>query len=149
LTIRQAILKDADILARFNVELAKESENLVLDAAVVKAGVEALLRDPAKGTYFVAEAGGAVVGQLLITHEWSDWRNGDFWWLQSVYVRSDFRRRGVFQALFDHVLASAKRQGDVAGIRLYVEKHNDPALKTYRRLGLKETHYHVMERLVL
>jgi ribosomal protein S18 acetylase RimI-like enzyme len=149
LTIRQAILKDADILARFNVELAKESENLVLDAAVVKAGVEALLRDPAKGTYFVAEAGGAVVGQLLITHEWSDWRNGDFWWLQSVYVRPDFRRRGVFQALFDHVLASAKRQGDVAGIRLYVEKHNDPALKTYRRLGLKETHYHVMERLVL
>jgi GNAT superfamily N-acetyltransferase len=102
---------DADILARFNVELAKESENLALDPARVKAGVEALLRDPAKGTYFVAEAGGAVVGQLLITHEWSDWRNGDFWWLQSVYVRSDFRRRGVFQALFDHVLASAKRQG--------------------------------------
>jgi ribosomal protein S18 acetylase RimI-like enzyme len=149
LTIRQAIHGDADILARFNVELAKESENLVLDPAVVKAGVGALLRDPAKGIYFVAEAGGAVIGQLLITHEWSDWRNGDFWWLQSVYVRSDFRRRGVFQALFDHVLASAKRQGDVAGIRLYVEKHNDPALKTYHRLGLEETHYLVLERLVL
>jgi len=138
-----------DVLAHFNVELAKESENLLLDPARVKAGVGALLCDPAKGTYFVAEAGGAVVGQLLITHEWSDWRNGDFWWLQSVYVRSDFRRRGVFQALFDHVLASAKRQGDVAGIRLYVEKHNDPALKTYHRLGLEETHYLVLERLVL
>jgi GNAT superfamily N-acetyltransferase len=131
------------------VDLANESENLVLDPARVKAGVEALLRDPAKGTYFVAEAGGAVVGQLLITHEWSDWRNGDFWWLQSVYVRSDFRRRGVFQALFDHVLAGAKRQGDVAGIRLYVENHNDPALKAYHRLGLEETHYRVLERLVL
>ena len=129
--------------------MAKESENLALDPATVKCGVEALLRDPAKGTYFVAQAGHEVVGQLLITHEWSDWRNGDFWWLQSVYVRSDFRRRGAFKALFDYVLASAKRQGDVAGIRLYVEKNNDPALETYYRLGLKETHYHVLERLVL
>ena len=139
---------DADVVAQFNVELARESENLLLEPARVKAGVEALLRDPAKGTYFVAEADGEVIGQLLITHEWSDWRNGDFWWLQSVYVRPDARRRGVFQVLFDYVLASAKRQGDVAGFRLYVEKHNDPALKTYHRLGLKETHYQVMERLV-
>ena len=128
--------------------MAKKSENLVLDPATVKSGVEALLRDPAKGNYFVAQVGNEVVGQLLITHEWSDWRNGDFWWLQSVYVRSDFRRHGVFKALFDYVLASAKRQGDVAGIRLYVEKNNDPALKTYHRLGLRETHYHVLERLV-
>jgi len=149
LNIRQAVPGDADVLARFNVELARESENLVLDAARVKAGVEALLRDPAKGTYFVGESGGAVVGQVLITHEWSDWRNGDFWWLQSVYVRADFRRRGVFQALFDYVLASAKRQGDVAGIRLYVEQQNDPALKAYRRIGMKETPYRVLERLVL
>jgi GNAT superfamily N-acetyltransferase len=148
LTIRQAVLSDADILARFNIELAKESENLALDPAMVKAGVEALLRDSAKGTYFVAESGGEVIGQLLITHEWSDWRNGDFWWLQSVFVRSDFRRRGVFKALFDYVLASAKRHKDVAGIRLYVEKNNDPALKAYYRLGLKDTHYHVLERLV-
>src|SRR5580658_20573 len=144
--IRQAGLADADVLAQFNVALAQESENLALDPARVKAGVEALLRDPAKGTYFVAEAEGSVVGQLLITHEWSDWRNGYFWWLQSVYVRSDFRRRGVFQALFDHVLARAQSQQIVAGIRLYVEKHNDPALKVYHRLGLKETHYRVLER---
>ena len=137
-------------MAQFNVELARESENLVLDPARVKAGVEALLRDPAKGIYFVAvaEADGAVLGQLLITHEWSDWRNGDFWWLQSVYVRPEARRRGVFQALFDHVLASAKRHGDVAGLRLYVEKYNDPALKTYHRLGLQPTHYQVLERLL-
>jgi len=148
LSIRQAVPEDAAVLAQFNVELARESENLALDPAWVKAGVAALLRDPSKGTYFVAESEGAVVGQLLITHEWSDWRNGDFWWLQSVYVRPDFRRRGVFQALFDHVLAGARRQGDVAGIRLYVEKNNHPALKTYHRLGLTETHYHVMERLL-
>ena len=148
LTIRQAIPEDRDIVAQFNVELAKESENLILHPAVVKAGVAALLRDPAKGAYFVAVADGAVVGQLLITHEWSDWRNGDFWWLQSVYVRSDFRRRGVFQALFDHVLAMAKGRGDVTGIRLYVEKHNDPALEAYHRLGFMETHYRVLERLV-
>jgi ribosomal protein S18 acetylase RimI-like enzyme len=141
-------LGDADILARFNIELARESENLILDPATVKAGVEALLRDLGKGTYFVAESGGEVIGQLMITHEWSDWRNGDFWWLQSVYVRSDFRRRGVFLALFDHILAAAKRRGDVVGIRLYVEKNNDRALKAYERLQLKETHYHVRERLV-
>ncbi len=141
-------MEDADILARFNIELARESENLILHPATVKAGVEALLRDPGKGTYFVAESGGEVIGQLMITHEWSDWRNGDFWWLQSVYVRSDFRRRGVFLALFDHILAAAKRRGDVVGIRLYVEKNNDQALKAYERLQLKETHYHVRERLV-
>jgi ribosomal protein S18 acetylase RimI-like enzyme len=148
LNIRQAVPQDAEVLAQFNVQLANESESLVLDPARVRAGVEALLRDPAKGTYYVAELGGVVVGQVLITHEWSDWRNGDFWWLQSVYVRSDCRRRGIFQALFDHVLARAQRAGDVAGIRLYVEKNNDPALKTYARLGLLETHYHVLERLV-
>jgi len=137
-----------DILARFNIELARESENLILEPATVKAGVDAVLRDPAKGAYFVAEAGAEIVGQLMITHEWSDWRNGDFWWLQSVFVRSDFRRRGVFLALFDFILAKAKQKGNVAGIRLYVEKNNDRALKAYARLQLKETHYHVRERLV-
>jgi GNAT superfamily N-acetyltransferase len=148
MNIRQAIAADADILAQFNIALARESEQLDLEPARVKAGVAALLRDPAKGLYFVAEDAGAVVGQLLITHEWSDWRNGDFWWLQSVYVRPDFRRRGVFQALFDHVLQKAARQGDVCGLRLYVDRRNAPARKAYERLGLKETHYHVLERLI-
>ena len=128
--------------------MARESENLILEPATVKAGVDAVLRDPAKGAYFVAEAGAEIMGQLMITHEWSDWRNGDFWWLQSVFVRSDFRRRGVFRALFDFILAKAKQKGNVAGIRLYVEKNNDRALKAYERLQLKETHYDVRERLV-
>jgi ribosomal protein S18 acetylase RimI-like enzyme len=148
LIIRQAVPEDAEILAQYNIELAKESENLVLDSARVRAGVEALLRDPAKGTYFVADTSLAVVGQLLITHEWSDWRNGDFWWLQSVYVRPDFRQRGVFRDLFNHALASAKQVGNVAGIRLYVEKHNEPALQAYFRLGLIKTDYHILERLL-
>jgi GNAT superfamily N-acetyltransferase len=146
MNIRQANAADTDIVAQFNIALAKESEQLDLEPARVKAGVAALLRDPAKGLYFVAEHAGAVVGQLLITHEWSDWRNGDFWWLQSVYVRPDFRRRGVFQALFDHVLQKATRQGDVCGFRLYVDARNAPARKVYQRLGLNETHYHVLER---
>jgi GNAT superfamily N-acetyltransferase len=148
MNIRQAIAADADILAQFNIALAKESEHLDLEPARVKAGVAALLRDPAKGLYFVAEDAGAVVGQLLITHEWSDWRNGDFWWLQSVYVRPDFRRRGVFRALFEHILAKAARQGDVCGLRLYMETGNARARKVYERLGLKETHYHILERLI-
>ncbi len=149
LNIRKAIFADAAVLAHFNIELARESENLALDPATVRAGVEALLQDPAKGTYFVAEESSEVIGQLLITHEWSDWRNGDFWWLQSVFVRSDFRRRGVFQALFEFVTAVAREQGGVAGVRLYVEKHNDAAIKTYHKLGFTLTHYDVLEKLLV
>ncbi len=148
MNIRKAIFADAPVLARFNIELARESENLALVPATVRAGVEALLRDPAKGTYFVAEESGEVIGQLLITHEWSDWRNGDFWWLQSVFVRADFRRRGVFQALFEFVTTAARSQGDVTGVRLYVEKHNDGAIKTYHKLGFIQTHYDVLEKLL-
>jgi GNAT superfamily N-acetyltransferase len=147
MNIRQAATEDTEVVAQFNAALARESEHLELDLATVRAGVEAVLRDPAKGLYFVAESEGAVVGQLLITHEWSDWRNGDFWWLQSVYVRQDCRGRGVFKALFDHVLALAQRQPEVRGLRLYMEAGNDRARAVYRRLGLKETNYHVLERL--
>jgi GNAT superfamily N-acetyltransferase len=146
--IRNAGLADAAVIAQFNIDLARESENLALDPATVKAGVEALLRDESKGTYFVAESKGEVVGQLLITHEWSDWRNGDFWWLQSVFVRADARRRGIFQALLEHATICAKQRGDVTGIRLYVEKHNDGAIKTYHRLGFEHTHYDVLEKLL-
>ncbi len=147
MNIRQGILDDLEVVAQFNVALASESENLHLEPARVRAGVEALLRDPAKGTYFVAVSGGEVVGQLLITHEWSDWRNGDIWWLQSVYVRPDFRRRGVFKALFEFVHAKAADAPDVCGLRLYMENSNSRAREAYCRLGMIETHYHVFERL--
>jgi GNAT superfamily N-acetyltransferase len=136
------------VIAQYNIALARETESLELQPSCVRAGVEALLRDPVKGTYFVAVSGGEVVGQLLITHEWSDWRNGDFWWLQSVYVRSDFRRRGVFKALFDFVRAEAARAPDVCGIRLYMEQDNSRAREAYLRMGMTETHYHVLERLL-
>ncbi len=137
-----------DVIAQFNLHLARESEHLDLEPARVRAGVEAVLRDPAKGLYFVAEEGGRVIGQLLITHEWSDWRNGDFWWLQSVYVQRDFRRHGVFKALFEFVLARAASQSDVCGVRLYMEADNDRAREAYERSGMKETNYLVFERAV-
>lgn len=128
-----------------NLSLARETEQRQLDLATVTAGVQALLADPARGIYFVAESDGQVVGQLLITHEWSDWRNGDFWWIQSVYVLERFRGGGIFRALFEHVQALARTRPDVCGLRLYVEAGNTQAQTAYRRLGLTRTDYEMFE----
>ena len=128
-----------------NLRLALETERRQLDPATVAAGVNALLADAAKGIYFVAEADGQPVGQLLITREWSDWRNGDFWWIQSVYVMEPFRGRGIFRALFEHVHALAKACHDVCGLRLYVEANNSRAQEAYCRLGLTKTDYELFE----
>jgi GNAT superfamily N-acetyltransferase len=98
-----------------------------------------------EGTYFVAEHNGAVIGQLLITYEWSDWRNGNFWWIQSVYVAQEFRENGVFRGLFSHVEKLARSRRDVCGLRLYVEKNNRRAHQAYARLGMKHTHYEIYE----
>jgi GNAT superfamily N-acetyltransferase len=95
--------------------------------------------------YFVAEVDGTVVGQLMVTYEWSDWRNGNFWWIQSVYVEREYRGKGVFKSLYDHVLSLARRQKDSCGLRLYVEKHNRRARKIYEDLGMKETDYLLYE----
>ncbi len=143
--IRKARTADTLVIADFNCRLAKETETLLLDPAIVKRGVRALLNDPAKGVYFVAEEGDVVVGQLLITYEWSDWRNGNFWWIQSVYVSQDHRREGVFGKLFEHVqkLASSKRT--VCGLRLYVEVNNRRAQHVYERFGMSPTHYKIYE----
>ncbi len=146
LNIRKATLADRDIVAEYNILLARETENLELPVDVVRAGVEALLRDETKGTYFVAVSDNEVIGQLL-THEWSDWRNGDFWWIQSVYVRSDFRRRGIFKALFNFVSAQATAAPDVCGLRLYMENNNSRARQTYRSLGMLEPLPGVRENL--
>jgi len=127
--------------------LAWETEQLRLDPAIIRPGVAAILRDPAKGAYYVAESGGAVVGQVMITYEWSDWRNGNFWWLQSVYVQEACRARGIFKALFAHVVAQAALQKDVIGLRLYMEADNHRARQVYQRLGLVQTHYQVFERI--
>jgi GNAT superfamily N-acetyltransferase len=145
MNIRKARLADAAVIADFNSRLAWETENLRLNSAVVGRGVLVLLKDAAKGTYFVAERGGVIVGQLLITYEWSDWRNGYFWWIQSVYVASEFRRDGVFLGLFRHVEKLARSRRHVCGLRLYVEKSNRRAHTTYERLGMKHTHYEIYE----
>jgi GNAT superfamily N-acetyltransferase len=144
--IRKAVLVDLAVIADFNIRLAEESEGLHLDPDTVAKGVSALLEDFSKGIYFVAETAEAgVVGQVMITYEWSDWRNGNIWWLQSVYVRADFRRQGVFKALFNYLIGIAEKSNDVWGLRLYMDKHNEPARRAYHKLGMKEMNYEVLE----
>ena len=144
-TIRPARVSDADVICQFNRLMAKETEHKDLDPAILKAGVVAMLSDVTKGRYFVAEADGQVVGQLGVTREWSDWRNGNFWWIQSVYVAASARRLGVFRKLYEHLLQEARTQKDVIGVRLYVEHDNVIAQETYRKLGMEMTGYKLME----
>ncbi len=144
--IRDAHATDDATIARFNREMALETEGRKLSPQRVLRGVLALLADPAKGAYFVAESdGGQVIGQLLITYEWSDWRNGNFWWIQSVFVTSSWRGRGVFKALHAHIERLARKRKDVCGVRLYVDAHNTKAKEVYARLGLRATHYELWE----
>lgn len=143
--IRKARQTDCAIIADFNSRLAWETEKLRLDPQTIQRGVRAVLKDARKGTYFVAEYEGEVVGQLLITYEWSDWRNGNFWWIQSVYVAAEHRHAGVFRALFAQIQKLAEKRRDVCGLRLYVEKNNDRAQRTYAKLGMTKTPYEVFE----
>jgi len=143
--IRQATVADTPVVADFNLRLAHETEGLRLDPDLVRRGVEAVLGDASKGIYFLAESGGIVVGQLMITYEWSDWRNGNLWWIQSVFVKPQARRHGVFRALFRHLEDLARASDDVAGIRLYMHSGNDRARRTYEQLGMKQTEYEVFE----
>jgi len=145
--VRPARPDDAEIIAQFNCRLAEETEDTRLDPATVLAGVTQLLADPSKGRYLVAEQDGVVIGQLAHTREWSDWRNGDLWWIQSVYVRDGHRGGGVFRALYEHLEALARDSGQVVGIRLYVEQHNEKAQTAYQRLGLVKTEYEVMQKV--
>ena len=143
--IRAAGIDDTDFLAAGNIAMALEAEHKRLDPAIVARGVRAVLDDPSHGRYFVAERDGRPVGQLMITYEWSDWRNGTFWWIQSVFVTPDARRAGVFRALFRHLESLAEGDRSVCGIRLYVERENERAQATYRRCGLEDGGYRVME----
>jgi ribosomal protein S18 acetylase RimI-like enzyme len=149
LTIRRATPADADVLVAFNAALAWETEHKRLRPDVLAAGVRGVFADPARGFYTVAEAGGEVVGQVMVTFEWSDWRNGWFWWVQSVYVRADARRGGVFRALYREVARQAAADPAVIGVRLYVERDNARAQATYRALGMAETGHVLMEEYPL
>jgi GNAT superfamily N-acetyltransferase len=145
LQIRRATLADAEQIADHNAAMARETENVQLDPQRLRLGVDAVLNDPAKGFYTVAEAEGRAVGQMMVTFEWSDWRNATFWWVQSVYVEPAYRRRGVYRRLYEHVLAEAKSRNDVCGVRLYVDKDNRAAQQVYQRLGLNPAHYTMYE----
>ena len=144
--IRDAVPADSAVITRFNSMMAEETEGRPLDAGVIGPGVANLLNDAGKGRYWVATAGGDVVGQIMVTYEWSDWRNGSLWWIQSVYVHPDHRRSGVFSALYRHVETLAK-ENEARGLRLYVEHNNKQAQKTYLALGMVDPRYQVMEAI--
>ncbi|MFO1496100.1 MAG: GNAT family N-acetyltransferase [Lysobacterales bacterium] len=144
LSLRRAAPADAQVIAEFNLAMALETEHKRLDPDTVHAGVLAVLTDARRGFYWLAEREGEIVGGLMVTYEWSDWRNADFWWIQSVYVRPDARRSGVFAALYREIEAQA-RQAGACGLRLYVEDSNLTAMATYLRQGMHDAHYRVME----
>ena len=148
-TIRRATDADVPTLVEFNRRLALETEHKTLDLAVLTDGVVAGLKDDEKAKYFVAEDGGRVAGQLMLTLEWSDWRNGWVWWIQSVYVHPDARRKGVFRALYEHVHRAAVADPQVVAIRLYMERDNHVARQTYLSLGMTLSNYVVLERFPL
>jgi GNAT superfamily N-acetyltransferase len=121
--------------------MGTETEGILLDRRRLHRGVKAILSDPTKGFYLLAEVDRKIVGQTMITREWSDWRNGNFWWIQSVYVQPAYRRRGVYRALHESVVALGRRRKDVCGVRLYVDRHNTTAQKVYKKLGMKRSNY--------
>ncbi len=145
LTVRPSRADDADVLASFNLAMADETEGLALVPEVVAEGVRGVFARPDRGFYLVAENEGEVVGALMVTREWSDWRNSDFWWIQSVYVRPDHRRRGVFRSLYAAVRAAALARAGVCGLRLYVEHENREAMRVYAALGMREAAYRMWQ----
>ena len=144
-TVRPARADDLAALVDFNAALARETEDRELERATLERGVAALLADPAKGRYVVAESDGVVVGALCLTYEWSDWRNAMFWWIQSVYVRAECRRKGVYTALYRAIEAQAREDPAVCGLRLYVDHDNSRAQSVYAALGMRESHYRFFE----
>lgn len=146
--IRRALSQDAAELTEFNINMARETEGMELIPQVIGAGVRAMIDNPERGFYLVVELDNGIQASLMVTTEWSDWRNGMFWWIQSVYVRPQYRRQGLYRVLYETVKEMAEQEETVCGFRLYVERENAVAKQTYRALGMSETDYRVYEELI-
>jgi GNAT superfamily N-acetyltransferase len=142
---RDAVRADAQTIIEFQIAMARETEEVELARDVLTRGVEAVFADPSLGRYFIAERDGVVAGSLMITYEWSDWRNGLVWWVQSVYVDPAHRRRGIYGGLYEHVKKLVEPEPGIRGIRLYVDLRNVSAQEVYKRLGMDGGHYQVYE----
>ncbi len=144
--VRPGLLFDIDVIAEYQVNMAFETENgLKLDPPTVSSGVTAVMDDPSKGKYWLAEVDGKVIGCLLTVPEWSDWRNGTVLWIHSVYVHPDFRKHGVYKVLYAHLKQMVTESKELRGLRLYVDKTNFNAQKVYEALGMSGEHYHLFE----
>ena len=145
INIRTTSLADAETISEFNQLMAMETENKKLPQDVIDSGVKRLMQKPEYGFYLIAEINNQAAGTCMVTKEWSDWRDGLFWWVQSVYVKKDFRKQGVYTAMYKKIQSLAKAEPDVYGFRLYVEKDNTIAQKTYESLGMRATDYLLFE----
>jgi GNAT superfamily N-acetyltransferase len=145
ITVREATRADAEFLVHGNAAMALETEHLSLDLDRLRDGVHAVFDSPGRAIYYVAELDGRRAGMMMITGEWSDWRDATFWWIQSVYVEPALRGQGVFRAIYQHVEALAKADPFICGLRLYVEKNNTRAQRTYAKVGLSRTVYEMLE----
>lgn len=145
--IRRATIDDADALAEFNIKTAMETEAMEILPEVARSGVKTMIENPQMGFYLVAEVDSAIQASLMITVEWSDWRNGLFWWIQSVYVEPQYRRQGLYRKLYQQVKSLAATEDNVCGFRLYVEQDNQVAQQAYRALNMKDTGYRLYEEL--
>ncbi|MBW8183031.1 GNAT family N-acetyltransferase [Shewanella nanhaiensis] len=143
--IRKGQKSDLNALIQFNLAMAKETENLALDESVLTQGVNTLLSNPEKGFYLVAEVDGEIAGSLMVTFEWSDWRAKDYYWIQSVYIRPQNRRQGIYAKLYHEVKQIAEQNGGAASFRLYVEQDNAKAQSTYAALGMEKSYYQMYE----
>lgn len=142
--ITKGQIEDVESIAQFQVDMAMESEGTQLDKDTVTKGVSAAMADENKGLYYIARVDGKAVGSLMLTREWSDWNNGWYWWIQSVYVEPDYRRQGVYKSMYQAVCTDAKQQ-NVAQVRLYVDKTNTRGQEVYSSLGMQESHYLIYE----
>jgi len=143
--IKKANKSDIDLLISFQYSLAEETENLVLDKSILKEGIVNLLEDDGKGMYWIAEIEGEKIGCVMIQKEWSDWRNGSVFWIHSVYVKAQYRKKGVFRSMYSFFQDMVKKDDNLKGLRLYVDKTNQNAIKTYAAMGMTREHYDLYE----